>query len=147
MGQFNSWQRQEIDAVAFDENGEMQTYRFKRIMVEYAQMLFSGMNQEDMRRDHNIWEQDIKNWHIEYPRFSGYLKALTACKTLAMQINPDWAMQQLWLAAMGKKVLDNNQLNAIKLILQAKGVLAAGSGKKAANPITTFTIEEKGEGK
>lgn len=147
MGMFSEWQKQEIDAIAFSEKAERKVYRFKRIMVEYAQMLHAGGKPEDFKRELNVWEQDVKNFHIEYPRFKDYLRDLTMAGTIASQINKNHLMMKLYLASEGQIELNTNQLNAIKLMLQVLGALGSGKGGKSEEPVTSFQIVEKGETK
>ena len=144
MAILNDWLRREVEVMVMGEDGNVQHYRFMRVMLEYAQALQEGYSDKQLLEEMDINGSDVNNWHISYPLFKTYLKQMSQQKAFAEQITKDLALNLLGQAALGKKELTNQQLGAIKLIMQSNDQLSKGPKVKAEKKaITNFQLEEK----
>lgn len=148
MGIFNEWQKREVEVMVIGDNGQVQQFKFMRIMLDYAQAIQEGYSDKQLNEEMDINSADVNNWSVAYPRFKEYLRLMAQQKAFAEQITKDLALTLLGQAALGKRELTNQQLSAIKIIMQANEMLTKGPKvKKEKVAVTNFTLEEKDGGK
>jgi hypothetical protein len=124
----------------------MKPYTFMRVQLDYVNAVVEGQNDKTIDENLGVSRSDAENWSKGYAEFKEYLNMRLEARYQANGMNSDYVYNLLGRAVKGQVELSSAQVGAIKLIMQAKGIISSGgTSKPKASKIKTFDIEEEDE--
>ena len=128
-------------------DGKVTSVPLKSVMIDYVELLLDGVSDGEINKLINVTRTDAENWRYE-TGFKDYFDTRKRARGWSNVINNDFLSMLLGEAAIGKRELSATQINAIKLLMQAKGMLGVGNGfankKKQSDEVQGFVIKEDG---
>ena len=124
------------------QNGEMRTLEMMKIQLDYVDMVLDGHTLPNIEAQLGVNKHDVDNWNKEYS-FNKYLEFRREGRGWANTLTHDFVCAILGKAAMGKIDLSNSQLNSIKLLMQAQGIIKQTGATRKKEDVSSFTISEK----
>ena len=147
MPKFSLWQNSEVEVKILGKTGLLLTFKLRRIMIEYVDALCDGIPEKEIADGLNISEADILEWKRKYPLFVDYMALRSNAGQFARGLDSNMMYGLLGNAALGTIELSMQQINAIKLIMQAKGIVNANNGAKLpkrGEQVRNFEVDESG---
>lgn len=127
-------------------DGSTSCLNIKRVMMDYVDMVLANKTEEEIKLALNVNAYDVSGWEGQYPTFRNYMQMRVDAKGWANTLNSDFVYGQLGKAATGQMTLNQAQISALKLIMQAKGMINANHKQlKGKSKIEEFTIAESTE--
>lgn len=129
------------------QDGTTKCLNIKRVMMDYVDMLLQRKSDQEIQAALNVNPYDVSGWDSQYPEFVQYKQMRVNNRGWSTTIkDPDFAYGVLGEAATGQRQLNQAQISALKLIMQATGLINANHKPlKGRSKIEEFTISESNE--
>jgi hypothetical protein len=144
--QLTPWQKKESEVRVMDNNLKIRVFKLQNLHKQFIDMLLDGMSEQQIKDELQITDDDIRNFYSSYR--DGYLKEYLQLRLDAKGYHDVIDVNAVYMilaqAAVGEREMTSSQEKAIKLLMQAKGMIAVNGGKKKEKEgkVSGFVMEE-----